>query len=61
MKRATMMVGTLLTAGAAQAHVSHASGMAHALEHFWLLLALAPMLLLARPLARQLLRGRKRD
>ncbi len=48
-------------AGVADAHVSHASGMAHAMEHFWLLLALAPLLLLLRPLARQLVRNRKRD
>lgn len=61
MKRGIAIIGTLLMAGAADAHVSHASGMAHAFEHFWLLLVLAPMLLLLRPLVRQLGRGRKRD
>lgn len=61
MKRGIAIVGTLLMAGAADAHVSHASGMAHAFEHFWLLMALAPLLLLLRPLARQLVRGTKRD
>ena len=59
MKHAIAMIGGLLMAGVADAHVSHASGMAHAMEHFWLLLA--PLLLLLRPLARQLVRNRKRD
>jgi len=50
----------LLGATAAQAHVSHAQGVAHASEHLWLLLALAPALMLLRPLARRLLRSRDR-
>ena len=60
MKRVVAIVGTLLMADTAHAHVSDASGMTHAFEHLWLLLVLVPMLLLLRPLARWLMRGRRR-
>lgn len=48
-----------LAAGAAQAHVSDAHGVAHATQHLWLVLALVPSLLLLRPLAQRLLHRRK--
>lgn len=50
----------ILLSTSADAHVSAAHGMAHAVEHAWLLVAVAPLLLLARPLAACLVRNRKR-
>lgn len=46
----------LLASGPLFAHVSAVQGAAHATEHLWLLLALAPALLLLRPLLRHLFR-----
>ena len=57
MNRGKLLFISLLSAGAAQAHVSQAEGVAHAGEHLWLLLAL-PALLMLRPLAARLLRTR---
>jgi len=37
---------TLLVSTQAQAHSSHAQGMAHAMEHLWWLLVLVPAVLL---------------
>ena len=51
---------SMLGSTAAQAHVSHAQGMAHTHEHLWLLLALAPALMLLRPLAQRLLQAKRK-
>lgn len=58
-KRLLLSIGVLLST-TAQAHVSAAHGLAHTVEHFWLLVALAPLLLLVRPLAVRLVRQRQR-
>ena len=55
-----LAVAGVLGSGAVQAHVSQVQGMAHAFEHFWLLLALAPLLVVARPVAHWLLNRHKR-
>ena len=61
MKRGIVLAfAAVVGSGAVQAHVSQAQGMAHAFEHFWLLLVLAPLLLVARPAADYLTRRRKR-
>lgn len=61
MNRGTVLtVAALFGSNTVQAHVSQAQGMAHAFEHFWLLLAVAPLLLFVRPLANHLLQRRKR-
>ena len=58
MNRGILTTLLAMLAAQAQAHVSHAEGMAHANEHL-LLLALIPLALLGRPLVRRLLRIRK--
>jgi hypothetical protein len=55
-----LAIAGVFGSAAVQAHVSQSQGMAHAFEHFWLVLLLAPLWLLARPAAKYLSSHRKR-
>jgi len=56
MNRIFPLSASVFLIGTAEAHVSHAAGMAHAFEHLWILLALVPAVLLLAPLLRPLLK-----
>lgn len=49
---------TLISSQGVHAHISQAHGMAHAVEHLWLVLLVAPLFLLLRPLVARVLRQR---
>ena len=60
MNRAIVIGLTVLISSPLAAHVSNAEGVAHAVEHGWLLLVLAPIVMLMfRPLMRCLRRINK--
>jgi len=60
MSRRIISVAAMLAAGGAQAHVSDAQGMAHAMQHLWLLL-LIPGAIACAPLLTRLLARQDRD
>jgi len=60
MNRGLLFIAICLTSLQAQAHVSQASGVQHASEHFWLLLALMPVVMLLPSLIRRFIRSDRR-
>lgn len=52
MNRGLSVFALVLLSGLAQAHVSEAQAMQHAVEHLWLLAALLPLALLFKPVRR---------
>ena len=60
MNRGIVLAAIAFSSAQAHAHVSHLEGMAHAAEHLWLVMLIAPAAWLLRPVLRRAIRRIRR-